>query len=128
MNLKEALQALANGEKVRKTFWPESQFICVGHNNSIEGVTIINKEELVAHFMLQYDGEWELYKEYPMDFAKALAWMMVSEKNICKDNNGVSFKILNNKILFKTHDMDYWDVEYDSVLSFLKNKYKKVKE
>lgn len=91
MNLKEALQALAEGEKVRKTKWRKNRYIFI-HNDAEQGIAIRDNYGYDARMI---GNDWELYEEYNIAFYEAIYymykynWVFESmDENLYKVENG----------------------------------------
>lgn len=124
MNVREVMQALMDGKKVRKNSWFKNDFIELKNN------MLLDEEGVMPNFYFQGD-DWEIYEEYQMDFVEALAWMMESEKNVCKIKGGFCLIVKKNKIyssLGNTHPSSYlWAEQFTSANDFLSLKFKKMK-
>ena len=126
MNLREALQALLDGKKIRIESWPKYQYIMLynnmilDHNN--DPFYIDNKQR----------NSWELYPEYDMSFAEALSWMSLSHNNACYCDKGVCFMVKNNKLYGAIdnyhHSSHRWMEHYFDVSTLLRFRFKKVEK
>lgn len=59
MKLWEAMKAMEEGKKIRKTDWDEYQYIQLNNNNCV-----INEAGLFSYFNLTHvNDEWEIYEE-----------------------------------------------------------------
>ena len=95
MNLKEALQALGDGKKIRRKGWPTENYIFI--DNAEDGGSFISDETGRNAIYFAYGDDWEIYEEYHMDFVEALAWMMNSSLNVCKTNTGFFMMVMDNR-------------------------------
>lgn len=128
MNFKEALIALANGKKVRRLDWDKGVYIYMNGMN-------VEKSPGVYYYLgvrFDSDSEWEIYEEYDMNFAEALAWMCESSLNICKSSNFLFYRVINNNFEHSDLDIDSLSHEWTRAVTpagdLLNLKFRKVEK
>jgi len=94
MNIVEAMQALIDGKKVRRTCWPKDNYAVVS------GGCVVTQDGYKAN--LSCDGEWEIY-----DIAELPSFGVGEEAKLCQQINARSVFMDRKATAQEITDLEY---------------------